>query len=304
MVKRIFSVVIPVYKNELNLSATLTYILEHLGLFMEYEMEVVMVCDGSPDRSWEVMQKLKKQYPGLLHIIKFGKNYGQKMAMMAGIAAAKGDVIGVISADLQDPFELFADMLQKWADGYKAVAGCRKKREDSFFRNVLGGAYHWFLHHCIDSRYPAGGFDFFVIDKSLKDPMAGGVLKYGNSQFLLLQLTDEIYFIPYERKKREAGQSGYALRQLLEFAVTNILINSDRLFYWMVFGGIFLCGASLLGMFIFAFCMKELYVIFVGMAFILLGICITGIGMAGVSIYQWAQNFRNLPKYRIEKEYK
>lgn len=303
MDRKLFSIVIPIYNNESNLSVTFTYILDHLSLFQEYDIEIIMVCDGSPDRSWEVMKEIKKHYPDLVHIIKLDKNYGQKMAVIAGISAAKGAVTGVISADLQDPFELFADMLKKWKDGYKVVAGCRNKRNDSCIRDLFGKIYHWFLHRYINSRYPIGGFDFFIIDKSFKELMINSVLKYGNSQFLILELANNICFIPYERKQREIGKSGYTFRQLSEYAVINVIINTDRLFYWMIYTGAAVCICSLIVAGFFALVMKRLSLTLVGIVISLLGICIMAIGLLGVSLFRWAQNFRNLPKYQVEEEW-
>lgn len=121
--KSLFSVVIPIYGNEKNLPITVPYIIEHLELFENYRVEVIMVNDGSPDNSWEVMKKYQSEYPDLIKIASLSRNFGQMACIHAGMDLAKGDVIGVISADMQEPFELFADMLKEWEKGYKIVAG-------------------------------------------------------------------------------------------------------------------------------------------------------------------------------------
>jgi len=64
--KSLFSVVIPIYGNEKNLPITVPYIIEHLELFENYRVEVIMVNDGSPDNSWEVMKKYQSEYPDLI----------------------------------------------------------------------------------------------------------------------------------------------------------------------------------------------------------------------------------------------
>ena len=126
--KSLFSVVIPIYGNEKNLPITVPYIIEHLELFENYRVEVIMVNDGSPDNSWEVMKKYQSEYPDLIKIASLSRNFGQMACIHAGMDLAKGDVIGVISADMQEPFELFADMLKEWEKGYKIVAGVRSGR--------------------------------------------------------------------------------------------------------------------------------------------------------------------------------
>ena len=115
--KSLFSVVIPIYGNEKNLPITVPYIIEHLELFENYRVEVIMVNDGSPDNSWEVMKKYQSEYPDLIKIASLSRNFGQMACIHAGMDLAKGDVIGVISADMQEPFELFADMLKEWEKG-------------------------------------------------------------------------------------------------------------------------------------------------------------------------------------------
>lgn len=89
-----------------------------------------MVNDGSPDNSWEVMKKYQSEYPDLIKIASLSRNFGQMACIHAGMDLAKGDVIGVISADMQEPFELFADMLKEWEKGYKIVAGVRSGRDE------------------------------------------------------------------------------------------------------------------------------------------------------------------------------
>lgn len=128
--KSLFSVVIPIYGNEKNLPITVPYIIEHLELFENYRVEVIMVNDGSPDNSWEVMKKYQSEYPDLIKIASLSRNFGQMACIHAGMDLAKGDVIGVISADMQEPFELFADMLKEWEKGYKIVAGVRSGRDE------------------------------------------------------------------------------------------------------------------------------------------------------------------------------
>ena len=75
--KKLFSVVIPVYGNELNLPITIPYIMENYQrLFPEYDFELVLVNDGSPDNSWQIMQEYQKQYPDIIRIASFVRNYG------------------------------------------------------------------------------------------------------------------------------------------------------------------------------------------------------------------------------------
>ena len=75
--KKKFSICIPVYKNEKNLPITIPYIIQHLDLFQEFDVEIVMVNDGSPDNSYQVMQEFQKQYPDIIRIATLTRNFGQ-----------------------------------------------------------------------------------------------------------------------------------------------------------------------------------------------------------------------------------
>lgn len=61
--KKLFSIIIPVYGNEENLPITIPYMIDNLKIFEEFDVEIIMVCDGSPDKSWDVMKELKKHIP-------------------------------------------------------------------------------------------------------------------------------------------------------------------------------------------------------------------------------------------------
>ena len=73
-----------------NLPITVPYIIEHLELFENYRVEVIMVNDGSPDNSWEVMKKYQSEYPDLIKIASLSRNFGQMACIHAGMDLAKG----------------------------------------------------------------------------------------------------------------------------------------------------------------------------------------------------------------------
>lgn len=302
--KKTFSIVIPVYGNEENLPVTLPYIIDHLSLLSEYNVEIIMVCDGSPDNSWEVMKSYKNSYPDLFRIYNFDKNYEAAQAQCCGIEKATGDVIGCIAADLQEPFELFAPMLEKWEEGYKLVGATRAKRNDSFGKVISAGLYHRFFHG-INPKYPSGGFAMFVMDRSLVAPFLSRVTKERMFQLALLEIVDKPYYIEYERRKREIGKSGYNLKKLLLLTSGKFMVETDRLFYWMMFAG---AGVGMISLVIgiVSFCMttSRLLSLMFALLGIFCGIIISLIGMLGVSIFH---NIRHLialdqPRYTIKEK--
>lgn len=224
--KKLFSVVIPVYGNELNLPITIPYIMENYQkLFPEYDFELILVNDGSPDNSWQIMQEYQKQYPDIIRIACFVRNYGQGAATFYGLSIARGDVVGVISCDLQDPFELFVGMLKEYENGNEFVGGQRITRNEKGFSMLCSKITHFLMHDIVSKDYPKGGCDFYIIERRALNRFLSINPKSCNSIVTVLGLCHGIKFIPYERKKREVGKSGYSfskkIYEFISFFVSN-----------------------------------------------------------------------------------
>ncbi len=220
-----FSIVLPIYGNEENLPITVPYIIENIPiLFSEYQVEIVMVNDGSPDNSYKIMKDYQKQYPEIIKIASFTRNFGQGMAWDYGISIASGDAIGVISADLQDPLELFVDMLKEWENGYQLVYGTRVKRNDK--GQLFSKISHGLIHKFISEKYPKGGFDFFLLDREAAHQYLTGEERNGSNQLLMLWYGFSHKALPYERKKREVGKSGWTFSKKVNGFINIIVANS------------------------------------------------------------------------------
>ncbi len=225
--KKKFSVVIPVYGNEKNLPVTLPYMLEHLKLFPDYDTELILVCDGSPDHSWQVMEEYRRKYPERIRTARFTRNFGQGSAVKCGVAIAKGDVIGVISADLQDPFELFADMLRYWEQGYKLVIGTRKSRQERGLSKAASKLAHKLIRKLIDRNYPAGGFDFWLMDREVAETYRQIDVPNAFMQLSVLWPGYRFKTVEYERKARKIGKSGYTWRKRFH-VMSGVFVNYSR----------------------------------------------------------------------------
>jgi glycosyltransferase involved in cell wall biosynthesis len=129
------SIIIPSYNEVESLPLLCQEIGEVIGTH-DYRAEVVMVDDGSRDGSRELYPQLCSQYPWL-RVLLLKKNFGQTSAMMAGIRAARGQVLVPMDADLQnDPADI-PRLLEKMAEGYQVVSGWRKNRQDKALTRKL-----------------------------------------------------------------------------------------------------------------------------------------------------------------------
>ena len=130
------SVVIPVYNEEANLQELLQRTLETCrGLSAPFE--IVLVDDGSRDRSAEMMTEAAAAHPGEIISVFLNRNYGQHAAIMAGFGRATGDVVVTLDADLQNPPEEIAKLYKKMCEGLDVVAGVRVPRCDTSFRRFF-----------------------------------------------------------------------------------------------------------------------------------------------------------------------
>ena len=246
MKKRLFSIVIPIYKGIDNIPHTVSYIMENISkLFPDYNVEVIMVNDGSPDDSWWLMKECQKQYSQTIRIANLTRNFGQGMAVLCGLQLAKGDVIGVISQDLQDPFELFVDMLKATEEGHDLVCAIRKNREEKGFGVLCSKATHWLMHKFVSNRYPAGGCDFFLLTREVAQRFFL-IFREGSWIFALLDSSVSPLFLPYTRQKREFGKSGYNFSKKIYLFLSLFLSNSYLPLRIMSVGGFLFSGTAFL----------------------------------------------------------
>lgn len=130
------SLVIPVYNEEESLPHLLKWIDEVLSQ-QSYTYEVLFVDDGSSDTSWQVIEDLRKQYGERVRALRFRRNYGKAAALHEGFAAADGDVVITMDADLQDSPEEIDDLYKMiMNDNYDMVSGWKKKRHDPISKTL------------------------------------------------------------------------------------------------------------------------------------------------------------------------
>jgi len=217
-----FSIVIPIYYNELNLPDTIPRLLS-LRDKIPYELELVFVDDGSTDRSLEILLKYQALYPTNILVVKLSRNFGAFAAIQAGFAKATGDCVGVIMADLQDPPELFIDMIKNWEKGIKAVFAVRGERNDPKVSKFFSNAYYSLFRRFAIPGYPKGGFDFVLVDRQVVNDINKISEKNTNIMALIYWLGYAYVTLPYVRKKREKGISKWTISKKIKLAIDSFV---------------------------------------------------------------------------------
>ena len=307
LVKKLFSICIPVYNNAGNLPITMEYIFDKMCLFDAYDLEIIMVNDGSSDNSYEIMKEYQKKYPELIKIGSFTRNFGQGACTHACYEMAKGDVIGVISADGQDPFELFADMLIEWENGYKVVLATRDDRKDRGLVVGFSKLFHKMIHK-LNSDYPVGGFDFVLMDREVVKKYLSIDQVDSMGQLKLLWLGYKNKVLHYTRNERNNGKSGYRIFKKIGLASNTLIYESAFPIHAITIGGaivfiigiIFILIGSILGLCGVWNASIQAYIIPTIVSGV--GVNLFAVGIVGEYVWNQFRYIKGLPRYVMEDE--
>ncbi len=226
MKRPLFSLVVPIYQNELDLSHSLPEFLLIEKQLGSGEVEIILVEDGSSDSSYEISKEFLRSNTCRMKLIKLSRNFGQIPAIQAGLRYASGKCVGIISADLQDPPELFLDMIEEWRRGYKLVMAERIARAETKGKRLMSQLFWHMVSLFALKGYPKNGFDFCLVDRELVD-IANTFTERNTHIFpLLFSLGFKQTTIPYKRGKRRGGQSQWTLLKKMKLGLDTFIAFS------------------------------------------------------------------------------
>jgi dolichol-phosphate mannosyltransferase len=223
------SLVIPVYFEELVIEVFYRRVLEALApLADEFELELIFVNDGSTDRSLGILLALREQDPRV-KVLHFSRNFGHQIAVTAGVDHARGDVVVIIDADLQDPPEVILEMVGKWREGYKVLYGVRAERKgENVFKLLTAKLFYRLLGRISDIRIPLDTGDFRLMDRTVVDGLRGMREESRYIRGMVAWLGYRQGSVTYVRDPRFAGQTKYTLSKMFRFAFNGITSFSEK----------------------------------------------------------------------------
>jgi len=215
------SIVVTIYKNEKNIDPFYNDFCANIKPYLD-DYEIIMVNDASPDNSWEKMLALAKK-DTRIKLIKLSRNFGAIAASFTGIQYSTGDCITLKACDLQEPAELLLDMYDKWKNGAKSVIAVRESRDDSKITQLFSAVYYWLVNKLVIKDMPKGGFDTYLIDRTVKEHIVS--INDRNSPITLQLLWMGFYpqKVYYERKRREIGKSSWTFSKKLKLFVDSFI---------------------------------------------------------------------------------
>lgn len=218
----VFSFVLPVFNEQETIEETyrrLARVMESL----KDAGEIVLVDDGSTDRSLEIMRDLHQRDPRVQYL-SLARNFGHQIAVTAGLIFARGDAVVILDADLQDPPELIPAMIEKWREGYQVVYAQRIARQrEGLTKKLFAYLFYRVLRLLTHEDIPADTGDFCLMDRKVVDvlnslPERGRYLR-GLRAWVGFRQTA----VPFERESRYAGKVKYTFRKSFGLAVTGIV---------------------------------------------------------------------------------
>lgn len=303
------SIIVPVYFNEQNLPETIPELLKLNDKIKDYELELIFVDDGSKDRSFEILLEYKKKYPNIIKVVKLTRNFGSHAAIQAGMKVSTGDCVGKISADLQDPPELFIDMIKHWEKGIKAVFAIRKDRKDPFFSKIIANTTYSLVRRHAMPDYPKHGFDFFLVDKKIVEEFNKIQEKNTNIYGLIFWLGFEYITIPYVRRKRKKGSSKWTFNKKIKlFIDTFVGFSYFPIRILSLLGIIVALGSFVYGTYVFyngyvGNIVVEGWTATMVVLLFTSGIQMIMIGVVGEYLWRTLDQVRKRPSYVIDEIY-
>ncbi len=221
------SLVVPVYRNEGSIP-DLVAALASLSEAMGGDFEAVLVVDGSPDRSLDLLAAALPGAAFRSQLIALARNFGSFAAIRAGLAAARGDLLAVMAADLQEPPELILAFREKLlAGGCDVVVGTRAGRHEPLGKRASSALFWWFYRRLVQRDVPRGGVDVFACTREFRDHL----LALHESNTTLVGLIFWLGFrrteVAYERRARRHGQSAWSVARRVRYLLDSAFAFSD-----------------------------------------------------------------------------
>jgi dolichol-phosphate mannosyltransferase len=304
---KVVSVVVPVYQN----AASLPDLARRLRSIAEscrpIEFEFVFVDDGSRDGSLDVLRELSRGDPRV-RVLKLSRNFGSNAALLAGLGSAAGGAMVAIAADLQDPPELIPEMLDLWKGGRKVVLAARRHRDDPVVTRVLAAGFYSLFRRFAIRSMPEKGFDFFLVDRHVRDLLVGIQENNAYLMGLILWLGFAPAVVHYDRARREPryGSSAWTFWRKLKHFVDSFVAFSYTPLRLASLTGFLVVGLA------FAYAALVLYLKLVrgfpvgGWASLMLvlllvsGIQILMLGVLGEYLWRDLEETRRRPRFIVE----
>lgn len=262
--KKLVTILVPAYNEQEVLHLLYDRLEKLMNENTNYDFEVLLVNDGSKDKTFEIMQELREKDKRFCYL-NLSRNFGKETALIAGLDYCKGDAVVIIDADLQDPPELIPEMIKYWEEGYDDVYAKRKSREgETWLKKFTSKMYYRVLQGFTRIEIQKDTGDFRLLDRRCVEALKSmrENQRYTKGLFSIIGYNKKE--ILYDRDPRAAGQTKWNYGKLIDLSIDGITSFTTSPLRWAALIG---CGVSVIG--------------FVYMLYIIIKTIVTGIDVPG-----------------------
>lgn len=242
------SLVVPVYGNEASIDALLDAI-RAINDRAGPGFETVFVVDGSPDRSYALLRDRLPKAGFSSQLISLSRNFGSFSAIRVGLEKARGDVIAVMAADLQEPPDLVLSFFEALRnDAHDVAFGVREQRFDPWLGRLASNVFWSLYRRFVISDIPKGGVDIFAVTARFRDRVIKLTESHSSLLAQLFWLGGRRAFVGYQRRARAHGKSAWTLRKKIRYLSDSVFAFTDLPVRVLIaIGGVSMLVAFVLG---------------------------------------------------------
>lgn len=218
----VLSVIVPCFNEEQVVRETNGQLITVLQAITP-NFEIVYVDDGSTDFTADRLHEMQLQ-DNRIRAVRFSRNFGQQVAITAGLEHARGDAVVIIDADLQDPPEVIQEFFQKWRDGHDVVYGVRVERKgETAFKRGTAKLFYGIISRLSETAIPLDTGDFRLMDRRVVDALLAMPERDRFVRGMVGWLGFSQVAVPYRRAPRFAGDTKFSLFKMMKFATDGIV---------------------------------------------------------------------------------
>jgi polyisoprenyl-phosphate glycosyltransferase len=300
------SIVSPVYRAE----RIVPFLVEEIEKYVKditENYEIILVEDGSTDKSWEAIEQQTIKNKRVIGI-KLSRNFGQHYAITAGLNAAAGEWVVVMDCDLQDAPSEIKNLYQKAQQGYDLVFAQRTLRQDNFIKIQFSKLFYKIFSYLTETKQDASIANFGIYNRKVVDAILSmkDYIRYFPTMAQWVGYKKA--FLPVTHNEREIGKSSYNFRSLFKLAINNIISFSDKPLRLTIKMGFLIASTSfVVGIY---YLIKYLlgsitvsgYASLILSIWFLSGIIIAVLGIIGLYVGKVFEKVKDRPMYVIEKK--
>lgn len=216
------SIIIPAYNEEEALPPLYERIKKLMDTMEKYEFEILFVNDGSKDSTLQKIKELR-QKDEKINYVDLSRNFGQEIAMIAGLDYATGDCVIFMDADLQDPPELIPELVKYWEEGYDDVYARRKSRKgETWLKKFTAKMYYRVLQSLTKVEIQIDTGNFRLLDRRCVNALKKLRESQRNTKSMFSWIGYKKKEVPYDREPRVAGSTKWNYIKLMDLAIDGI----------------------------------------------------------------------------------